>query len=127
MEAGHERDAIQFANAWAAHVEKIDRDRELPWSDRTVWNEYDFCAALLIRDRLQDAIRVLPADVGSRMIAFAAEADDRYLSITVEDSGKRMAAVSNLDVTDRGWWWFRVPDSGPITQDLARWRQAESS
>lgn len=58
--AGGERDGIQLADAWAAHVEKIDRDRALAWSDPTVWNEHDLCAALLIRDRVREAVRALP-------------------------------------------------------------------
>ncbi|RJO76773.1 hypothetical protein D5S18_11000 [Nocardia panacis] len=125
MSTGEERDAIRLAESWEAHVEKIDRDRSLPWSDRTVWNEYDLCAALLIRDRLESAIRKLPEPVASKMNSYATGADERFMSITVEDSGKRMAAVAKIDLAGQGWWWFRIPDSGPIIEDLARWSRFE--
>ena len=123
---GEERDAIRLADSWEAHVEKIDRDRALPWSDRTVWNEFDLCAALTIRDRLESAMNNLSEILGARMAGYVAEADDRFMSITVEDSGKRMGAVAELDITGRGWWWFRIPNSGPIVEDLARWSRFEN-
>ncbi|MFX0573318.1 hypothetical protein [Nocardia nepalensis] len=126
LKSGEERDAIRLADSWEAHVEKIDRDRNLPWSDRTVWNEYDLNAAYAIRDYLESAINNLPAPLGTKMTSYVSAADDRFMSITVEDSGKRMAAVANIDITGRGWWWFRVPDSGPIVEDLARWSRFEN-
>ncbi|MGW4769837.1 hypothetical protein ACWEO2_17550 [Nocardia sp. NPDC004278] len=124
--SGEEVNAISLTDAWDAHVEKIDQDRALPWTDRTVWNEYDLNAAFIIRDLLESAINSLPAPLGAKMNSYVSEADDRFMSITVEDSGKRMAAVANIDTTGRGWWWFRVPDSGPIVEDLARWSRFEN-
>jgi hypothetical protein len=124
--SGKEVDAIGLADAWEAHVEKIDLDRALPWSDRTVWNEFDLCAAFAIRDHLESAVNNLPAPLGAKMMSYASDADKRFISITVEDSGKRMAAVAELDITGRGWWWLRVPDSGPIVEDLARWSRFEN-
>jgi hypothetical protein len=32
-----------------------------------------------------------------------------------------MATIAEVDLTGRPWWWRRVPDSGPITEDLARY------
>ncbi|MFI7669290.1 hypothetical protein [Nocardia sp. NPDC049526] len=126
LKSGEERDAIRLADSWEAHVEKIDRDRSLPWSDRTVWNEFDLNAAFAIRDYLESAINNLPARLGAKMTSYVSEADNRFMSITIEDSGKRMAAVANIDITGREWWWFRVPDSGPIVEDLARWSRFEN-
>lgn len=122
---GAERDVIQLRDAWAAHVRKIDADRALPYEDHTVWNEHDLCAALIIRDCLQLAIDGLPAEVASKATEYAATVDESFRSYTVADSGRRMAAVAEMGLRDRGWWWFRVPDSGPIVQDLARWDKFE--
>ncbi|WP_156365058.1 hypothetical protein [Sciscionella sediminilitoris] len=55
------------------------------------------------------------------MQQYVAEADERYRGFTVEDSGERMAKIAQVEVSERGWWSFRVPDSGPITQDLANY------
>jgi len=127
--SGDDADAIGLANAWWLHVEKIDRDRSLPWSDRTVWNEFDLCAAMIIRDMLERSLNNLPATLATKMVDYTAEADNRFRSMTVADSGKRMAAVAELDAAERaerGWWWFRIPDSGPILEDLARWNRFEN-
>jgi len=126
LASGAERDALQLAGSWEAHVEKIDSDRSLPWSDRTVWNEFDLSATMIVRDHLERAISALPAALSTRMADFVADTDSRFMSITVRDSGKRMAAVSNTDIEGRGWWWFRIPDSGPILEDLARWSRVEN-
>lgn len=92
-----------------------------------MWNEHDLCAALIIRDFLQRAIDRLPEEVASKAAAYAAAADESFLSYTVADSGKRMAAVAGMDANGRGWWWFRVPDSGPILRDLVRWDKFEQA
>ncbi|MGW4714528.1 hypothetical protein [Nocardia sp. NPDC004260] len=126
LKSGEERDAIRLADSWEAHVEKIDRDRSLPWSDRTVWNEYDLHAAYTVRDYLESAVNQLPTMLAAKVNNYVSDADNRFTSITVEDSGKRMAAVANIDTTGRGWWWFRIPDSGPIVEDLARWSRFEN-
>ncbi|MFF0492767.1 hypothetical protein ACFYTQ_27370 [Nocardia sp. NPDC004068] len=120
LESGDVRDAIRLADSWAAHVEKIDRDRSLPWSDRSVWNEYDFCTALTIRDYVKKSVDGLPPVLAVKMEDYISEADDRFTSITVEDSGRRITAVAKVARSERDWWWFRVPDSGPVLKDLAR-------
>lgn len=127
LASGERRDAIRSADSWAAHIKKIDNDRSSPWSDRSVWNEYDFCAALTIRDYLDTAIDVLSPPLADKVTRYASATDNRYRSITVEDSGKRMSAVAKVDPSTRKWWWFRVPDSGPILEDLARWDRFENS
>lgn len=126
LASGERRDAIRLADAWTAHVEKIDQDRALPWTDRTVWNEHDLCAALTLRDYLDAAIRVLPAPLAVKVSKYADGPDRRFRMITVDDSGKRMAAVAGVDPVGREWWWYRVPDSGPILEDLSRWDRFES-
>jgi hypothetical protein len=114
-------DAIELAISWDAHVEKIDNDRVLPWSDRTVWNEHDLAGALFMRDFLQDALDQLPATLRERLQTWVAESDARFRSYTVDDPAGRMAKIAEVDLTGRPWWWRRVPDSGPITEDLARY------
>jgi hypothetical protein len=120
------RDALRMAAAWEAHVNKIDNDRALPWSDRSVWNEFDLVAALILRDYFQEAVDTLPSRLRERVLALVAPVDDRFRGFTVPDSGKRIAKIGEIDMTGRGWWWFRVPDSGPITEDLARWNRFDT-
>lgn len=82
---------------------------------------------MIFREYAEEAIAALPDKLRVRMKEYISDADDRFMSITVPDSGKRMAAVAERDTTDRGWWWFRIPDSGPILEDLARWNRYEEA
>jgi hypothetical protein len=45
-----------------------------------------------------------------------AEADARFRSYTVDDTAGRLAKVAHVGPASRGWWWRRVPDSGPIAE-----------
>lgn len=118
---GTERDAIDLSLAWADSVQKIDLDRALPSSDRSVWTEHDLAGSLFLRDHLQRALEQLPPSVRARMERFVGEADERFRSSTVDDPGERIATVADVEVNGRPWWWFRVPDGGPIAEDLARY------
>lgn len=113
------RDAIRLAIAWNAHVEKIDEDRALPWSDHSVWNEHDLAAAMFMRDFVEDALDPLSSSLRAKLRSYVDAVDEVFRSYTIDDSGERMAGIATVDVTDRGWWWFRVPASGPVAQDIA--------
>ena len=114
-------DALGLAVAWAAHVEKIDNDRALPWTDHSVWTEHDLAAALFMRDSVANALGLLRKDLADRLATYVAVTDDRFRSFTENDSGERLAKIARVDLSGRGWWWFRIPTSGPIVQDLARY------
>jgi hypothetical protein len=114
-------DAIDLSIAWESRVRKIDLDRTLPWSDRSVWNEHDLAGTLFIRDFLQDALDQLPPSLRERLERWVEEADDRFRSYTVDDPAGRMAVIADVDLTERPWWWHRVPASGPIVEDLTRY------
>jgi len=114
-------DALELAAGWAGRVEKIDRDRALPWSDRTVWNEHDLAGSLFLRDSLQQALDGLPESIRGKLADWVAAADERFRGYTVEDAEGRMSRVAEVELGGRGWWWRRIPDSGPILEDLARY------
>ncbi|GIF24273.1 hypothetical protein BJ973_007753 [Actinoplanes tereljensis] len=114
-------DALELAVGWAGRVEKIDRDRALPWSDRTVWNEHDLAGALFLRDFLQDALDDLPPPIRRKLTPFVEASDERFRGYTVDDPAGRMGTVAEVELGGRAWWWRRVPDSGPIVEDLARY------
>ena len=61
---------------------------------------------------------VLPEPARAKVAAFVGAVDDRYRSFTVEDPSGRMGDVAVRDLTGRGWWWFRIPSTGPIVEDL---------
>ncbi|MEV8610006.1 hypothetical protein AB0383_19110 [Amycolatopsis sp. NPDC051373] len=84
-----------------------------------MWTENDLAAALFMRDFVEDALAGLEPELADRVRPGVTAADDLFRSFTVEDPGDRMAKVAHIDLAGRGWWWFRVPASGPIAQDLA--------
>jgi hypothetical protein len=117
-----ERNTIDLAVAWAENVKKIDLDRALPAHDRSVWNEHDLAGALFLRDHLEKSLNQLRSSLREKMERYAAKTDERFRSFTIDDSGQRMARVAEIDTAGRSWWWFRVPASGPIAQDLSRYQ-----
>lgn len=114
-------DALGLARSWTLHVEKLDHDRALPYTDRTVWTEHDLAGALFMRDFVEDALARLRPALADKVRRYAATADDLFRSFTADDPGDRIAKIARIDLAGRGWWWFRVPTSGPIVQDLARY------
>jgi hypothetical protein len=121
LASGDERTAPQLATAWAANIEKIDSDRARPADDHRVWTEHDLAGALFVRDSLERALGQLPPPLRAKVERVVAPTDERFRSFTVDDSGRRMAAVAMVEPTGRGWWWYRVPADGPIVADLAQW------
>lgn len=116
-----ERDAVDLAIGWEKHVQKIDADRALASSDHSVWTEHDLAAALFLRDFLQLALDRLSPSVKARLERHVAATDGQFRSYTVDDTRGRMAAVAHVDLAGKPWWWHRVPVSGPILEDLARY------
>lgn len=112
-------DVFDLALAWASKVRKIDLDRALPRSDRSVWTEHDLAGMLFWRDFVAEGLHRLRPALRTRLEQFVQQADDRFRSITVEDSGRRMMAIAAVEPTGRAWWWYRVPETGPIAEDLA--------
>jgi hypothetical protein len=121
MPGADQPDAIGLAVAWARHVEKIDNDRALPWSDRSVWNEHDLAGTMFMRDFVEESFRGLRPELAEKLRRYVAVTDERFRSFTVEDSGERMAKIASVDISGKSWWWYRVPDSGPIVEDLSRY------
>lgn len=99
-------------------MDKIDRDRELPRTDRSVWTEYDFVAALTIRDFLQEALDSLPMTLQGKLLRLIDPVDNRFRGYTVPDTGTRISVIAEVDLSHREWWWFRLPASGPIAEDF---------
>lgn len=115
------RNPIELAIAWENSVKKIDADRGLPSSDRSVWSEHDLAGTLFLRDHLEKVLQQLPPSLRERMERYVAEADGLFRSYTVEDPEHRMLRVADVGAQGRKWWWSRIPSSGPIAEDLARY------
>jgi hypothetical protein len=69
----------------------------------------------------RQALDALSPPTRSKLAGWVEAADDRFRGYTIDDPAGRMGKVAEVDPTGRGWWWRRVPDSGPIVEDLARY------
>ena len=125
---GTRDNALSLTVSWAAHVDKLERDRALPWDDHSVWNEHDLVATMIMRDRLVRALGLIPTELAERLSIVASEVDERFRSFTIEDSGVRITRIANLEAPDtpvpNDWWWHRVPVDGPVAIDLSHYDDA---
>jgi hypothetical protein len=113
------RGTLDLMVAWGLHVEKIDLDRASTVSDPGAWGPHDLVAALFIRDFLEANVLKLPPALHAKVMTFVSGYDERFRSVTQADEEHLVESVAELVVAGRGWWWHRVPDSGPIREELA--------
>ncbi|WP_280319516.1 hypothetical protein [Nocardia wallacei] len=104
--------------SWALHVEKIDSDRFKSPADRGVWGGYDLVAAFSVRDFLAGCIEQLGNPLKDKVIRLAERYDTRLRSITIDDEKQVLRRYVEVDLTAAPWWWRRIPDSGPLLEEL---------
>jgi hypothetical protein len=109
---------IELATAWALHVRKIDADRTMPPDDAHTWGPHDLVAALYIRDFLADCLSRLPERLNEKASVAIRPYDEGFLAVTQPDDDQVVARVAEVDVAGKPWWWHRIPDSGPMLDEL---------
>ena len=109
---------IQLAAGWARHVRKIGADRTMPPDDPGTWGPYDLVAALHIRDFLADCADQLPMDLREKVSAAILPYDQLFRDMTQPDDDQLVALVEEENVAGKPWWWRRIPDSGPLLDEL---------
>ncbi|MEV4239055.1 hypothetical protein AB0J47_28190 [Nocardia sp. NPDC049737] len=110
---------LELVAAWAAHVEKIDKDRAKPTSDPKVWGAYDLLAAMSMRSSLEKSMSQMPDSIRGKISFLTTEIDKQFVSITQPDEKNLVAEFEEADLSNRPWWWHRIPDSGPILDELS--------
>lgn len=118
VSASREIDLCDLVTGWYQHVRKMESDLPLSDSDRTVWGAYDLLAALSLRDFVARGLGEL--DPGYSMAAAAAvrDVDERFLSYTERDDSQRIKKLDDSIGEGQGWWWKRIPVSGPIRREM---------
>ncbi|WP_280270701.1 hypothetical protein [Nocardia wallacei] len=104
--------------SWALHVEKIDSDRFGSAGDRGVWGGYDLVAAYSIRDFLAGCIERLGEPLKDKVLGVVDVYDTRLRSVTVRDDKRVLGRYVDSDLSAAPWWWHRIPDSGPLLEEL---------
>lgn len=105
---------------WYEHVARMERELGLPDSDRSVWGAHDLIAADSLRDFIARGLELVPGGDQSRFMAALSEVDSRFLSYTEVDETGALLRLAGDDSKAHGWWWARIPCSGPIRRDLDR-------
>jgi hypothetical protein len=113
-----EIDLCDLVASWYQHVRKMETDLRLSDSDRTAWGAYDFLAALSIRDFVARGLEDLDPHYSTAAAAAVRDVDERFLSYTELDNSLRIKKFDDSISENLGWWWKRIPASGPIRREL---------
>jgi hypothetical protein len=111
-------DLADLICAWKGHVEKIERDIPLPGSDRTVWGAHDLVAAVNLRSFLQEGLEELDPEIRQRVEHVVDQVDQRFISYTEIDEFGLLEKLDDRSNSNRGWWWRRIPKTGPVREDI---------
>jgi hypothetical protein len=120
---------IALVKGWAKHVDRLESEHaSTRASDAGSWTVWDYIATLLLRDRIAEMTALISDPLGSRIRVWVeTKPDAKLYSFTqTDDSGifARFASeVAEEDLFSKGWWWSRVPVSGPVHEDLEEWAQ----
>lgn len=83
---------------------------------------HDYYAALLVRSQVEEALINVPAKHHSMVRDELTVIDDKFLRFTRIDGNsdlERFLSFTYNETTDDGWWWQRIPTSGPVCEELA--------
>lgn len=83
-----------------------------------VWNEHDYVAALFIRDFIETGLSLLDKSMVSAAQKLVSLADTEYISFTRDGYRALLGRAAQIETEDRGWWWDRIPTSGPVSDQL---------
>jgi hypothetical protein len=118
LSADRSMSVLELLTAWRLHVQRIDRERSASVDDPQTWDANDLVSALLLRDFLEDCLVLLPSPLRSTVAELVSGVDDLFKSTTQVDDRHLIDLVTDREQAGRGWWWQRIPDSGPILADL---------
>ena len=119
---------ITLIKGWVKHVERLESEHSSKHaSDPETWTAWDYIATLLLRDHIEEAIASVSDPLGSKIRVWIKMVDAELCSFTqTDDSGifARFASeAATEDLFSKGWWWSRVPVSGPVREELKEWAQ----
>ncbi|WKX73554.1 hypothetical protein [Streptomyces sp. XD-27] len=118
VSASREIDLCDLVAGWYQHLKKMESDLPLSDSDRTVWGAYDLLAALSLRDFVARGLGKLDPDCSTAAAAAVRDVDEKFLSYTEQDDCQRIKKLDDSIGEGRGWWWKRIPVSGPIRREI---------
>jgi hypothetical protein len=121
VDLGHERarPLSSLIQGWADHVDRLVAERDVDPDEGTRWTPYDLVAALYIRDFVERGLRGLPPDLAAAARRAIDPVDAAFTGFTAPDSeGMLRRWLPPEERPGDGWWWGRVPTTGPVAHDL---------
>ncbi len=115
---GRSRNLADLVVGWAAHVNRLHSEQYLrPGEDHEAWTAHDYVAALIIRDVIERALRLLPREVEDHAFTVVTKHDELLRAFTEPDHTGVLQRFAPGE-WGSGWWWQRLPQSGPVRQEL---------
>lgn len=112
---------LDVIESWAAYVVTLHSQRattleELP----TAWGMHDLIGGLYARTWLETELDKRKTGEGYRRLAVVEAADELFRSFTRKrvDARALYERAQPGTSSEPGWWWERVPNSGPALEEL---------
>lgn len=105
---------------------KFYGDLDANWSDPDpgIWGGDDLVGSYHLRDAIESGLDLLDAATGFRKVAVLSATDELFQSFTVDDEDGWLRVFDRTLDPGRGWWWQRIPRSGPVLQQMAELRHS---
>jgi len=116
----HRADLASLLASWGSQVRRLAEESVAGATPRDPRTEHDVVGALHARDRLQQGLNGASDQVRALAAGLVEHFDRVFREATVEDEGGLLEMVTGEPVTGTGWWWRRVPRSGPARDGMDR-------
>lgn len=106
------------AEAWARRVARFRAEEHSSLDDPATWGGHDYIGTLYWRSHVVAAIQQAPAEVRDLMLERVAPVDEAFVSFTEPDSRGLVSRFADKQPPDSGWWWLRLPRTGPAREEM---------
>ncbi|GAA3204022.1 hypothetical protein ACFO1B_42630 [Dactylosporangium siamense] len=117
VSAGRTLGMVTLLAGWRAHVLRIERELELPDSDRTVWGMYDLIAAYSLRSFIAHGVEISRSNSLDGFLRALDGVDAVLRSYTETDESMAVRRIDGGGRPGGEWWWDLVPRTGPIRRE----------
>jgi hypothetical protein len=107
---------ITAVDDWCARVLKLGRDALGEADAPAAWTVWDLIGAYFLRDAIEEALAEHRREGDDLQLPTVAIADEFLREFSVEDIKEELSRLEPCDRV-RGWWWRRIPKSGPIAAE----------
>jgi hypothetical protein len=103
---------------WASRVARFQAEEHSSLDDPSTWGGHDYIGTLHWRSHVNAAIQQTPAKVRDLMLERVAVVDEAFLAFTEPDTQGLVNRFANEQPPDSGWWWQRLPRTGPAREEI---------